>query len=88
MTQEQHQQQNQEQIEAVLAQISKASASIDQTDSDEVLRFYVGKALDELMKLQEIKPLTEENADHLLTQLAHDCYRVGYVAHEENDWSM
>lgn len=72
-------------LEDKLSQLSEASASIETTHSDEVLRFYVGKALDEWMKMQEIGPISEENADHLLTQLAYDCYRVGYVAHEEKD---
>ncbi|MEW9671502.1 hypothetical protein [Ammoniphilus sp. 3BR4] len=70
-------------LEEKLSQLSEASASIETTHSDEVLRFYVGKALDEWMKMQAIGPISEENADHLLTQLAYDCYRVGYVAEEE-----
>ncbi|WP_255438408.1 hypothetical protein [Ammoniphilus sp. YIM 78166] len=36
-----------------------------------------------MMKLQALGPISEKNADHLLTQLAFDCFRVGYVAHEE-----
>lgn|GEM_PF-1732472 len=70
--------------EEILEQLSEASASIERTHSDEVLRFYVGKALDECMKLQALGPISEENVDHLLTQLAYDCYRVGYVAEKNN----
>lgn len=66
--------------EDMLNKLSAASASIEATDSDEILRFYIGKAIDECMKLQAIGPISEENVDHLLTQLAYDCYRVGYVA--------
>lgn len=66
--------------ENIANRLSDATASIEKTDSDEVLRFYVGKALDECMKLQALGPISEENVEHLLTQLAYDCYRVGYVA--------
>lgn len=70
-------------LEDKLSQLSEATASIETTHSDEVLRFYVGKALDEWMKLQALGPISEKNADHLLSQLAFDCFRVGYVANED-----
>lgn len=63
--------------------LSDATASIEETHSDEVLRFYIGKAVDECMKLQALGPISEENVEHLLTQLAYDCYRVGYVAEKQ-----
>ncbi|MFC0211454.1 hypothetical protein ACFFK0_03155 [Paenibacillus chartarius] len=61
-------------------QLQDATASIEATDSDEVLSFYIGKAVNECMKLQAIGPISEQNVEHLLTQLAYDCYRVGHIA--------
>jgi hypothetical protein len=64
--------------------LSDASASVERTHSDEVLQFYIGKAIDECMKLQALGPISEVNVEHLLTRLAYDCYRVGYVAEKTN----
>jgi hypothetical protein len=69
---------------SVQNQLEDATASIEATNSDEVLSFYVGKALDECMKLQAIGPISEMNIEHLLMQLAYDCYRVGYIAPQES----
>jgi hypothetical protein len=44
----------------------------------------VGKAIDEYVKQQAFEPISENNIEHLLTQLAYDCYRVGYVAPQES----
>ncbi|WP_199621468.1 hypothetical protein [Paenibacillus alkalitolerans] len=71
-------------IEEVQNELQDATASVEATDSDEVLDFYIGKAMDECMKLQAVGPISEKNVEHLLTQLAYDCYRVGYTASRES----
>ncbi|PZE19666.1 hypothetical protein [Paenibacillus xerothermodurans] len=70
-------------VEDMETKLADATASIEETGSDEILRFYIGKAIDEYMKLKAIGDVSDENVEHLVTQLAYDCYRVGYVAQQK-----